>query len=489
MISGKCVVSAWLAGLSLALLISGSSAAQQELPSALSGFEPSELYDVIDESQFSASDEFMIRLLFRAANASPESWQRYAEYTRGIGLQAIDDHPQKYRFQVFELTGRVKMVYPIGLPEKYENSKLKGFYLARVESDTGKSFVIAARSVPRVWPIRTSMDEPFRCRGFFQAIIDFSGPAEASPARELGADLSLAGLFVTDRMGWFPDRAGTVAGVNESHLLLARNGVDIGQFEFVKQNNNRAITESDSSCFFQLLDAVERLTPDDFKGNQIGFVELLENPKDHFGGAVQFTGHVKRAVRIYIDRKAVRERLGLDYYYELDMFIPLGDSRIVIKSRTPDDALAETEDVVYKNRFPATVCVPRLPVTTEEIRGKRVTIDGFFMKFWNYDSEFTSRLNPSLGQVSPLVIGIEPTISNSSKHSIDNFLLTALGVIGLSIFGLIWYFRRSDQRQKNPMHGRLYELQDDLKLDPLDTNEKAPDDGKDSDGIGITPES
>ena len=487
--SGKRVVSAWLAGFSLALLISGSSAAQQELPSALSGFEPSELYDVIDESQFSASDEFMIRLLLRAANASPESWQRYAEYTRGIGLQAIEDNPQKYRFQVFELTGRVKMVYPIRLPEKYENSKIKGFYLARVESDTGKSFMVAACSVPRVWPVRTSMDEPFRCRGFFQAVVDFSDPAETAPTGELTAGVSLAPLFVTDRMGWFPDRVGAVAGVNESHLLLARNGVDIGQFEFVKQNNNRAITESDSSCFFQLLDAVERLTPNDFKGNQIGFVELLENPKDHFGGAVQFTGHVKRAVRIYIDRKAVRERLGLDYYYELDMFIPLGDSRIVIKSQAPDDASAEAKDVVYKNRFPATVCVPRLPGTIEEIRGKRVTIDGFFMKFWNYDSEFTSRLHPSLGQVSPLVIGIEPRISNSSKHSIDNFLLTVLGVVGLGIAGLIWYFHRSDQRQKNPMHGRFHEFQDDLKPTPLETNEKAADEGKGSGGIGVPPES
>ena len=126
MISGKRAASAWLAGISLSLLIAGSAAAQQELPSALSGFEPSELYDVIDESQFSASDEFMIRLLFRAANASQESWERYAKYTRGISLAAVQDHPQEYRFQVFEITGRVKMVIPIGLPEKYENTKLKG---------------------------------------------------------------------------------------------------------------------------------------------------------------------------------------------------------------------------------------------------------------------------------------------------------------------------------------------------------------------------
>ncbi|MEE2826621.1 MAG: hypothetical protein VYE64_08340 [Planctomycetota bacterium] len=439
------------------LILTAPLPAQQEIPSALSGFQPSELYDVVDESPFSTSDEFMIRLLFRSANASSESWDRYATFTRGVGLAAIEKHPQKYRFQVFELKGRVKWVCPVRLPEGYGNPSMRGFYLVRVKTESGDSFVIAARSVPRVWPVRTEIDEPIRCRAFFQALVDFSNLDQALPEVQLGGRFELLPLFITDRVGWYPDQEDTLLGVGASAVLLAGCGVDIGQFDFVKQNNNRSISESDSNCFFQLLAAANRLSPADFKGERLRFVQLLENPQDHFGEAVQFTGHVKRAVRIYIDRKAVRERLGLDFYYELDMFVPLGDNRVVIQRQVPDAEAGVFEDVVYRNRFPATVCVPRLPGTAEEIRGKRVTIDGFFMKFWNYDSEFTSRLPPSQGQISPLVIAIKPRVDNRSKHAIDNFLLLVLVGAGIVIVGVIWFFRRSDEDQKNPVRGRLYD--------------------------------
>ncbi len=474
MSSRKRIVTAGLAILSLSLLIHRSTA-QQELPSALSGFDASELFDVGDDGQFSNSDEFMISLLMRSANASQESWERFADFNQGIGLQAIQADPQNFRFQVFELKGRVKSVWPIRLPERYEDSGLKGFYLVLGQSDTGEPWVIAARSVPRVWPVRTPLDEPIQCLGFFQAFVDFSSFSDATLETASGDLLGRAPLFVTDRLGWFPDRANSSLGVTESHALLAGKGVDIGQFEFVKKNNNRAIEESDSRCFFQLLAAAKHLKPDDFKGQWSSFVGLLENPKDHFGGAVQFTGHVKRAVRIYIDRKAVRERLGMDYYYELDMFVPLGNSRIVIKSRPRGGADGEAEDIEYANRFPATVCVPTLPGTPEEIRGKRVSIRGFFMKFWNYESEFTSRLHPSLGQISPLVVGVEPIINNSSKQAIDGILLTVIVLVVAGVVGLIWFFYRSDERQKNPLHGRLYDLQGDLDLPEMEADQRPSD--------------
>ena len=450
--------------------------AQQEQPSALSGFEPSELYDVTDREPLKASNEFLIRLLFRAANASPESWERYAQFTRGVQLAAISEEPQPHRFQVFELSGRVKMVWPFRLPATYENSKLKGFYLVRVESADGKPYVIACRSLPRVWPVRQPIDEPIRCHGFFQTIADFSSPLDSAIGRDLGGDLEFAPLFVADRLGWFPDRLDGPTGVSESQIRLARYGVDIGQFEFVKQNNNRAITEQDATCFFQMLTAVGQLTAADFKGERANFVELLQNPKEHFGGAVQFTGHVKRAVRIYIDRKAVRERMGIDYYYELDMFVPLGDSRIVIKNGVAGEGGEKPQDLVYQNRFPATVCVLQLPGTPDEIRGKRVTIDGFFMKFWNYESEFTAGMNPTLGQVSPLVIGVEPTINNSSGNAIDNILLLSLAVMGAGVVGLILYFRRSDQRLRN--------LRDQTSQDFELSHFEGPDLGVEAEGDG-----
>ena len=438
---GICVALLWIVALPLN--------AQQEQPSALSGFEPSELYDVTDREPLKADNEFLIRLLFRAANASLESWERYSKFTRNISIDALSEDPQPHRFRVFELSGRVKMVWPFRLPQAYENSKLKGFYLVRVESTDGEPYMIACRSLPRVWPVRTPIDEPIRCYGFFQTLADFSSPLDSAIGRELGGKLQCAPLFVTDRLSWFPDRWNELNGVSESQVRLARHGVDIGQFEFVQQNNNRSITEQDATCFFQMLAAVRQLNVGDFKGERANFIELLQNPQEHFGGAVQFTGHVKRAVRIYIDRKAVRERMGVDFYYELDMFIPLGDSRIVIKNALSGAAGEKSEDLVYQNRFPATVCVLQLPETTEEIRGKRVTIDGFFMKFWNYESEFTAGLNPTLGQVSPLVIGIEPMINNSSRNAIDTILMAILAAMGVGVVGLILYFRRSDQRLRN----------------------------------------
>ena len=59
-------------------------------------------------------------------------------------------------------------------------------------------------------------------------------------------------------------------------------------------------------------------------------------------------------MKVPVSDRDVRRRFGIDHYYEIDLFVPLGDKTL----RFGKDAKGE-ENPVYANTFPATLIVRR----------------------------------------------------------------------------------------------------------------------------------
>ncbi len=122
---------------------------------------------------------------------------------------------------------------------------------------------------------------------------------------------------------------------------------------------------------------------------------------------------------------------------------------------------------MYENRFPVTVCVANLPCSESEIENKSFVVQGFFFRLWNYDSSFTDRQASRVGQISPLVIAIAPTIEESSTAGLNTILASGLlFVIGVGLV-IAWFLFRSDKRS-GAYFKRYRELPDELQFEEVD---------------------
>jgi hypothetical protein len=270
--------------------------------------------------------------------------------------------------------------------------------------------------------------------------------------------------------------------VGSAQVLLANFGVDIGQFDFVRAASNKPITRAESGIFYQLLAAANNIAESgEYPGGDVTFQDLLKDPSRHYGAAVRIDGFVRRVVRIAVNEGDVRSKLGTDGYYELDMFVPIGENRIIvnkptaagIESSSPNssekvdaDATAETvsradaDHIIYEHRFPATVCVVDLPAPPEQLEGKRVVVDGFFMKLWNYESRFTEKVQLPSGQTAPLVIGLRPRLVRVGLGGIDWMLAIFAGVLVAIAIAIGWLIR--SEFGKSARGGKSASLPDEI---------------------------
>lgn len=452
------------------LFVAVPVAAQEELPTALSGFEPSEQFDFEDDARWDPNSEFVVRLLHRAGRVSPDAWERFAKWTRDVPWKDIVELAPRYRYYVVRVAGRVRRVEPVRLELDIESEDVtsRGYYLVWIERADGTQVVAACREVPAAWRELKELDEPTEVTGFFLGRARFSGASgDSNDSSELPASVP---VVVTRRPAWFPERAVPEAGVPKDWVELARLGVDVALLDDVRRHQNQPLTRDDAPAMYQMLEAVQDVQPDRIAGTAADWLDYLTKPAEAVGRAVVVSGHVRRVHWIDIQDPWVRRSLGLDGYYELDVFVPLGNRKIKIRQRAVDDA-GQPVTIEYEHRFPVTICVSRIPGTPEELRGKRIRVAGFLLRFWNYESEFVSRAAPDAGQISPLIIGGTPEIDSSSRVAIDWFLGGALAFMAACAVATVWYFRRTDRVVTNPVMVRLLERPERVEVEPIDEDD------------------
>lgn len=432
-----------LAGLFVLSLL--STANSQQPPSG-----PAELLERFDigpsqiESFFSgqplspAEEDVLLKILYRFLRLGLDNLQRWRQ--TGFAWDQLVAAPAEHRTQVFHLSGRVKHVEAVRiLPEQAELYEFNHYYRVRLAL-TGSTYeaVVAARRIPAAWNIEAPLDEPVRADAMFLKVGD-----EAADPPQL--------LFVADRLGWYPDRPDEKNHIGPSQLALAKLGMDISQWDDVHQSKDRGLSGADREGFYQLLAMLGRPEARDL-GSQtaaLDLVALLEKPVDNFGTIAPIQGLARRVMKVPVSDADIRSRFGIDHYYEIDLFLPLGDTSL----RFGNDPSGE-KNPVYRNKFPATLIVRNLPPGFPEgdTIHELVAADGVFFKIWNYRSNYTGQF----GQLQPAPLFIASTArivpTSAAQNWVTSGLVLAAFALALGVVVVIaWIYGRDDRAAKRSL--------------------------------------
>lgn len=384
------------------------------------GFDES-YYKMFDDAQplNEAEQEPLIRLLSRIRRPKPkqvESWLKIEP-----DWKAYAEEPAPSRLDCFLLVGRVVKIEsrPI-LPELGAAYELEDFYSLEVIPDGDKtgsvkrvvllSLAIPERFKPLVDKEEGAINQPISAAAYF---LKRMTPVDAE-------ETTIAA--VTQRVSWHPDQVDAQLGVNEGQVLLAAQGVDVGEFDAVRDRASFSGLENES--FYQCLSAVSSVPREELAkaATTISLPRLLTEPEQFRGAAMRVSGTVRRITKIVVDEETARRR-GFDHYYEINLFVPL---KAPIISQAHGDPATRRE---FKDAYPVVLCSRQLPEggSVSDDLHLPVTADCFFYKDWAYRSPFMSDEDSNRRQVSPLFIVDRPrTMEGASTAEVNSIAVWLL---------------------------------------------------------------
>lgn len=427
----------------------------QEAPSALSGLSSSEIFDITDGRQLKSNDVAVDRLLFRIAQTSRANLNRFAQFSESVEFDQLVEDPRDYRCHVFSISGTAKSFQRLESSSEGLEADERGRYLVHVTLEEGQDCLVvlpdeteSGISVPSRWKQNVELDEPVRFEGFFLAVYDFHNDSEAGPRsiKVSGLVQSDVPVFVAKRIEWTPVEDHGFSLTN-SELLLARNGVDIGALDRLRLNANGPMRKVDSLPFYQLLAAANGMERKQFPADGlVDFEDCLQSASKSVGQPMQLQGTVRRITEVQVSDIDAQTEFGIDRYYQLHLFLPLDQQEIVIRSK--DQAPDSDQVMRLDSRFPMTVCCRELPDEKSAMEGKLVSVQGFFFKLWNYESELSRTKSTRLNQISPLIIALPPTLI-ANDGAMINWWISAAAILTILIAGLLlWFYGPGDSGQR-----------------------------------------
>lgn len=431
------------------LVATGQALGQEETPASLSGFESTELYGVEDNIRFDPGDEMLNRLVFRGRSVSKDSLDRFEQFSKNVDDETLIREPQEHRFWVFDRHATATKIARQRLPEELSTEEFDEYWLI-IANRGEQKYAIISRTIPTTWRKLESLSEPIQFAGFFFGLKKLPGFVET--------DQSVP-VFVCERVSWYPDHQIDEGAIGASQLFLASRGVDFGYLDLINKNQKRKMFAEESDFFYQMLSAAARSQDDSAQVSDlqpISFLELIQAPNQHVGQVVEIEGRVRRIVEVPITSEKRIEELGIDHFYEMDMYVSLKD---VATIRATDK---DGNEVVYKDRFPVTVHLASLPGPEEDFRHHKIRIRGFFYRLWSYQSEYAKQTNQG-AQLSPLLIGFKPTVLRASTKMLDTILAVGGIVFVIGLLGLIWFLRKGDKGSSNPLN-RSEELPEKIEI-------------------------
>ncbi len=423
-----------------------------ETPVELSGFSISQSYEIEDDQPLDLSSPMLKQLLYRIQRTSPESRNKYAGYSQEIAWNDIKSNTADYRFWVFDRTARLKRIEKRTLKNQSPDEDINSVFVCHCESipldrdneSSGESFIALARTMPSALRVDVDLDEPVHMSGFLYA-------------RILGNQANKQVAFITDRLAWFPEKE--TPSISPAQIQLAAHGVDMGLIDSVRENNTRPLGSDDAEAFFQFIGAVHQLEDGLPDANQarLGFTDLMQQASKNFGEAVRISGTVRTCSVIPVTHTDIQNRLGITQYYQLMLFPDLDGAKIVVNSK-------DGKQLDYR-RFPVTVCVSELPagMSPQDVERKQFEIDGFFFRFWKYQSEKTDTAQTT-GQVSPLIIAKRPTLIEPVRNQLNSILFGFIAFLICGVGALVVYFWYVDRGKKTPAVQMIESLPDQIDL-------------------------
>jgi len=390
---------------------------------------------VIDE------DETLFKILYRMPFFGLDKIAAWAK--TDVAWSELAQDPATYRLEVFPVEGRVTQVQSIELPpETAERLEYGRYFRVRLQlADSPHSALICCRAVPAAWEMAGKLDERGSCLGLF-----LKTGGEEGGAAEL--------VFAAERVAWLAEQPNPSLGVTPDLVYLAGLGMDVGLFDAVRKTNRRPIAGDDRECFYQLLAAMKRANPPDVFGRAQSMPDvtpLLTESENQHGRLLSLLGTALRVQRIAIDEPEIRERFGIDHYYQVDIFVSLGNTEIRFEQKGD-----QKEAPVFRNSYPVTCCTPDLPagLPARDDIAVPVRFAGVYFKLWPYKSDYVASFDQRQRQVSPLLIATTPRVVKFDDSASN--LVGWIGGIGCLLLVLIaafyiWFPRRGDRQAEEQL--------------------------------------
>jgi hypothetical protein len=403
-----------------------------------------------DEPLLPAEIDVLAKILFCFPRLGFENLHRWRRPAGDWSELAKD--PESCRAQVFRVAGRARRVVQRKLlPEQAELFEFNHYYEVTVQLENSPhEALIAARHVPAAWPLDEPLDEPTQADALFLKSVQLS-----SEPKQL--------VFAAGSLGWYPDRPDPEHHIGPSQLALAKLGMDISQWDSVARGKGDGLTSADREGFYQLLAAVngpEAAALPTHRQSSLNLVGLLQQPQEHFGLIVPVQGVAHRVMKVPVNDADIRSRFGVDHYYEIDFFLPLGGAALQFGS-DPEGK----KNPVYRNSFPATLLVRDLPpglVEGENVH-ELIQSDSVFFKIWTYNSTYTSQFGQV--QLAPLFVAINSQVVayQSPLTWLTGGLITTALLLALAVAALIfWLYDRSDRAAKASSRRKGSEIRPDF---------------------------
>lgn len=423
----------------------------------LYGIAESQLKMLADGQPLGADDEeTLARILYQMPRFPLDALQRWA--APHLDVAAMVAAPADHRGDAVRLVGRARQLRHVTLaPELAERFEFSSYDIVTIESsDPPCRLEVCTRAVPRLWQ-PGPLDEPVSALGLF---LKTAGSGEVPPL-----------VFAAPRVAWHPDRVDEAKFVSPDHLVLANLGMDIGLFDAIRERNRKGIESVDSECFYQLLAAVGRAAPGQLEQaaqHDPPFGPLLQSPRTNQGKLFSLLGTARRVTKILVGEKNLQERFGFDHYYQVDIFVPLGNQVVRL-----GDPTASGDVPTFSNDYPITVCVRQLPPGMREGDDLRqeVRVAAVYFKLWSYRSEYIASFDDRQLQIGPLLIGRELSLIEV-KSTRNPWVGIIAGILFLVVLGITWYglwrTGRSDRRFEQEASRRRDQLHDGQTLDDIE---------------------
>jgi hypothetical protein len=401
---------------------------------------PSRMEAFSDGQPWSAEqEETLNRILYRYPGFGLDNLLRWRETK--VDWNAVVSSPEKFRGHIFQIRGQAVRVERETLNAQLaERFEFEHYYRVEIKlADSPNHADVFARQVPDVWKLDSPLDEPVTVDAMFLKVGEGAG--------------ALALLyFAAGRVAWFPQKLDSLHNFGPDQLKLTKRGFDWGLFdEKFRAGNGRPMGDADREAFYQLLDIVGRENPNQLLAvgsEPLAVVPLLAKPTERHGDIVLVKGIARRIVKVLVEDPDIQARFGIDHYYEIDMFLPLGKTTV----RMGKDSTGELNPV-YNNAFPATLIVRELPpgVVEGENISEHLETAAIFFKVWSYRSAYTEKFNKL--QPAPMFIAQRPTPYREIRAAnwiTDALVGAALGGAALVLILVLWFFQRTDRSHRKP---------------------------------------
>ena len=412
----------------------------------------------------------LCRVLWRLGQRSPEVLDQISR--AAPAPTTWHEHPTEMRGQWCAFSGQVISSKTIPLVAEAQGSfpftEIHRLVVRPV--DQGPPAIVYCRSVSRAWKRMEASEIPFNepCRVVGVFLKTLTEPDRDSQP-----------LVAAGHVSWYPRQGNFAAKVPPSWVELAQLGIDMSLWDQVRQQ--KPLVAEDRECFYQLLSAAgaaEFLTSTGPTA-RLDIPAVLQDPIRHQGTPYEVRGTARRVVRVEVESAELRQRFGVDHYFEVDMFVPL-DPPVRLLQQPQGSSSAEPGTGQLFSTFPVTCCVRKWPAhlpigdkVTQEVR-----VVGCFFKVWTYASEFMSRADESSGaggnarsgpsarrQPSPLLIAhrADPVAPQTPAYPPLGWGIGGAFVMVCGV--LLWWHRREGAAKRSARHASGHRPPADLELD------------------------